>query len=82
MKVRILYFASLCERLGCREEIRELPAGIATWGALRAWLAADGRRALDDTPGLRGAVNQRLARGDTPLAEGDEVAFFPPVSGG
>ena len=82
MKVRILYFASLRERLGLAEEICALPEGISTWGELRVWLAAVGRTALDDTPGLRGAVNQRLARAETPLAEGDEVAFFPPVTGG
>ena len=82
MKVRILYFASLRERLELAEECRELPEGVSTWGALRAWLAAGGRTALDDTPGLRGAVNQQLARAETPLAEGDEVAFFPPVTGG
>ena len=53
-------------------------------GALRAHLAARGGdwEKLLTTKNLRFAVNQDMARADTPVHDGDEVAFLPPVSGG
>jgi molybdopterin synthase sulfur carrier subunit len=83
--IRILYFASLRERLGCGEERIALPAGVADLGALQAWLAARGGVWAETLSGQRpllAAVNQEMARPDTPLADGDEVGFFPPVTGG
>ena len=84
MSVKILYFASLRETLGCAQESVELPPGVATVGALRSHLAARGEAwaALDTHRNLRFAVNQRVAGPDAAVAEGDEVAFFPPVTGG
>ncbi|WP_303785541.1 molybdopterin converting factor subunit 1 [Azovibrio restrictus] len=82
MSVRILYFASLRERLGRGEESLELPEGLATVGELKDWLAGQGREALGQTPNLRFAVNQEMARASDPVLDGDEVAFFPPVTGG
>lgn len=82
MKVEILYFASLREALGRSGESLELPAGVSTVGALRDWLVAQGRGGLASTKNLRSAVNQDMAGPDTALAEGDEIAFFPPVTGG
>jgi len=81
MAVKILYFAGLREALGAGGESLELPAGIATVGALRDLLAAR-HAALLTTKNLRAAVNQRMAGMDAPVADGDEVAFFPPVTGG
>lgn len=81
MGVKLLYFASLREALGLAEESIELPPGVETVGALRAWLAK--RHApLATTKNLRAAVNQRMAGLDAPVRDGDEVAFFPPVTGG
>lgn len=85
MSVKILYFASLREALGCREEVlAELPAGITTLGALRDWLSARGEAwsALRPGQAVRAAINQELAQAHSLLAEGDEIAFFPPVTGG
>ncbi|MDP5241255.1 molybdopterin converting factor subunit 1 [Uliginosibacterium sp. 31-16] len=85
MSVKILYFASLRETLGCAEETLEsLPAGVTTAGGLREWLCARGGdwSALAPDKAVRAAVNQSLAQAASPLAEGDEIAFFPPVTGG
>lgn len=82
MSVRVLYFASLREHLGKGEETLELPEGLATVGDLIAWLASQGREALSQVPNLRFAVNQEMARASDPVLDGDEVAFFPPVTGG
>ena len=83
MKVQVRYFASLREALGAAETC-ELPAAT-TLGALRDQLIASSPRhaeALARGRALRGAVNQVLADEATPVGEGAEVAFFPPVTGG
>jgi molybdopterin synthase sulfur carrier subunit len=82
--VKVLYFASLREALGAAGEEMALPAGVATMGALRDHLAARGGAwlALTQTKNLRCAVNQRMVGFDAAVADGDEVAFFPPVTGG
>jgi len=59
-----------------------LPAGIATVGQLRDWLVAEGRGVLATAKNLRCAVNQDMAGLDAPITDGDEIAFFPPVTGG
>lgn len=82
MSVRILYFAGLKEGLGMAGESVELPAGVSTVGALRDWLVAQGREKLASAKNLRCAVNQDMAGLDAPVREGDEIAFFPPVTGG
>jgi sulfur-carrier protein len=80
--VKILYFASLKEALGIGSETLELPAGVTTVGGLRDWLAGNGRDKLAGAKNLRCAVNQDMADGAAPVSDGDEVAFFPPVTGG
>jgi molybdopterin synthase sulfur carrier subunit len=82
VSIQVLYFASLKEALGKSSESLDLPAGITTVGALRDWLVAEGRGALATTKNLRCAVNQDMAGLDAPVREGDEIAFFPPVTGG
>lgn len=84
MNIRILYFAALREALGCGEESLALPAGVGSVGALRDHLAARGEpwQRLANMKNLRAAVNQTMATPDTAIAQGDEVAFFPPVTGG
>ena len=82
MSVKVLYFAGLKEALGVAGESVELPAGVATVGALRDWLVAQGREKLASAKNLRCAVNQDMAGLDAPVREGDEIAFFPPVTGG
>lgn len=84
MSVKILFFAGLREALGTGSESLVLPAGVGTAGALRDWLAARGEswRALATTKNLRVAVNQQMVGLDAAIKPGDEVAFFPPVTGG
>jgi molybdopterin synthase sulfur carrier subunit len=83
--VTLLYFASLRETVGCAREEVPLPPGASTVAALVAFLRdRDARwsQAFDPGKRLRVAVNQHLADLATPLKPGDEVAFFPPVTGG
>ncbi len=84
MKVKVLYFASLREAVGCASEDLDVPAEVHTLGALRAFLAArgEGWEALDVGRNVRAALNQRMSGAEAALAAGDEVAFFPPVTGG
>ncbi len=82
MSVRILYFAGLREKLGTAGETLDLPANVTTVGALRDWLVDEGREALGSAKNLRCAVNQDMARLEDPVKDGDEIAFFPPVTGG
>ena len=61
------------------------PAEVATVGALLDWLAARGPKhaaALANRSVVRVAVNQEYAAMDHPVKAGDEVALFPPVTGG
>jgi molybdopterin synthase sulfur carrier subunit len=81
--IRVLFFASLRERLGRAEET--LASVPTTVGALRAELAARGgtwQEAFADGARTLAAVNQEMAADDRPLRDGDEVGFFPPVTGG
>jgi molybdopterin synthase sulfur carrier subunit len=81
VSIRVLYFAALAEQVGCRSE--ELYREAATAGelvdALRSrgepWSSAFGNR-------IRIAINQQLAEEGDAIRDGDEVAFFPPVTGG
>ena len=82
MSVRILYFAGLKEALGLAAETVELPANVDTVASVRDWLVTQGRDKLATAKNLRFAVNQELAGLEAPVKEGDEVAFFPPVTGG
>jgi molybdopterin synthase sulfur carrier subunit len=83
--VTVLYFASLRESLGLAREQVALPPGTATVSALLdALRSRDGRwsEAFAAGKAWRVAVNQQMASTATPLKPGDEVAFFPPVTGG
>ena len=84
MSVKLLYFASLREKLGLGEERLDLPTGVSNVAALREHLSARGDVWATALAGkaLRVAVNQDLARLDSAVKDGDEVAFFPPVTGG
>ncbi len=85
MKLRVLYFASVRERLGTASEEIELPAGVATVSGLRAHLRGRGgawAEAFAEEKLLRTAVNQDMCPPGAAIKAGDEVAFFPPVTGG
>ena len=83
--ITVLYFARLREALGRSSETVALPAAIRDVEGVRALLVARGgewEQELAPSKPVRAAVNQALAHGDTPVSDGDEVAFFPPVTGG
>ncbi len=85
MKVKVRYFASLREQLGSAGEEIELPAGVGTVAALRSHLRGRGgawELALAEGRLVRAAVNLDMAPPTAALKAGDEVAFFPPVTGG
>jgi molybdopterin synthase sulfur carrier subunit len=77
MPIRVRYFASLRETMGRAEE------NLATEGldcVAAVWKAVNQGRAAPSN--LLCAVNMEYARPETPVKDGDEVAFFPPVTGG
>ena len=83
--MKLLYFAWLRERIGRAEEELAPPAEIATVARLIDWLKARGpgyAAAFADLRVVRVAVNQDYVPVDHPVRAGDEVAFFPPVTGG
>jgi sulfur-carrier protein len=83
--LKLVFFARLREDLGTKAEELALPAGVGTVAALRAHLAARGGAwgtTLAQGKAIRVAVNQEIAQPTTPVQPGDEVAFFPPVTGG
>ena len=85
MKVKVLFFAALREQLGKSQEEMELPAGVNTVESLRTHLRARGGpfgKAFDGKALVRAAVNQEMAGAGAGIKAGDEVAFFPPVTGG
>jgi molybdopterin synthase sulfur carrier subunit len=81
MTLKILYFASLSEAIGKTAEDCEPLPGVTTVGQLRETL---GKRhsALLTSKNLRAAVNRKMCDWDAAIADGDEIAFFPPVTGG
>ena len=84
-EMKILYFAWLRTKAGIGEEDVEPPAGIETVSQLVDWLATRSpshAEALANRAVVRVAVNQEYVRFDHPVRPGDEVAFFPPVTGG
>ncbi|MCB1996180.1 MAG: molybdopterin converting factor subunit 1 [Burkholderiaceae bacterium] len=83
MKLNIRYFAALREALGASESL-EVAEG-ATVADVRAALVARGGRHAELLAGsrpVRCALNQAMVPESTPVADGAEVAFFPPVTGG
>ena len=81
----LVYLARLREAFGATSEQIEAPPGVTTVATLRAWLAARGGAwATELAPGraVRIAVNHDLADPTTSIHPGDEIALFPPVTGG
>jgi molybdopterin synthase sulfur carrier subunit len=83
--LKLVFFARLREELGTGAEQLALPPDVSTVAGLRAHLASRGgswAAALAQGKAIRVAVNQEMAQPGTPVKPGDEVAFFPPVTGG
>ena len=83
--LKLVYFASLRERLGLDSESLEQPEGVTTVADLIDYLVAERgeiwQQVLQDAQVLA-AVNQEMCDFDQEITSGDEVAFFPPVTGG
>jgi molybdopterin synthase sulfur carrier subunit len=83
--VKLLYFAWLRARIGCAEEEIDLPPGVKDVAGLLDWLRSRGSgyaEAVRDLSVVRVAVNQNNVGLEHPVREGDEIAVFPPVTGG
>ncbi len=83
--MKILYFAWLRQKTGIDAEDVEMPPEILDVGGLLDWLKERNSNfadALADFDSIRVAVNQEFAELDAPVAQGDEVAIFPPMTGG
>lgn len=83
--MRVLYFAWVRQKVGLAEEEVAPPPAVTTVAQLVEWLAARSpghAAAFANRRTIRCAVNQDFATPDSAVAAGDEVAFFPPVTGG
>ncbi|MTI10220.1 molybdopterin converting factor subunit 1 [Curvivirga aplysinae] len=83
--MKILYFAWLRQKIGTGEERKDIPANVTTVSQLVDWLRSEGDHYADafkDTSAIKVAINQEFADFNATVQSGDEVAFFPPVTGG
>jgi molybdopterin converting factor subunit 1 len=83
--MHLIYFAWIREIIGRSEETMDPPDEVTNVAHLLTWLSGRGAEyaaALSNTELIRVAVNQEFAEPDTKIKKGDEVALFPPVTGG
>jgi molybdopterin synthase sulfur carrier subunit len=83
--MKVLYFAWLRQRTGVGEETVSPPPSVSNVAELVEWLRTRGpghAEALQDMSAIRVAVNQEFATVDAAVAPGDEIALFPPMTGG
>lgn len=83
--MKLLYFARLRESLGIAGEDLSLPDGVNDVQDLMHWLAVRGGAWAQEFSGcrpLRAAINQELVSNSAAVSPDDEIAFFPPVTGG
>ena len=81
MQVKVLYFASLRDKIGKPGEMIDIPGDASTLAGVREALVVRGEpwnSAFKNLRRIRGAVNQEMAEDDAAVKDGDEVAFFPP----
>ena len=83
--ITVLYFARLKESLNYSTEEMELPEGVKTIAQLKTHLAKRGEawaNLFNGKQTIRAAINHALVDNEAAVKNGDEVAFFPPVTGG
>ncbi|MES2636637.1 MAG: molybdopterin converting factor subunit 1 [Pseudomonadota bacterium] len=85
MKIKVLYFARIKEAVNYSTEELDLPSDISTITALKNWLALRGEvwaNLFNGNQIVRAAINHQLVDDMAKIQANDEVAFFPPVTGG
>jgi len=85
MKLKLVYFAWMRDKIGKADENVEVAGSVATVGDLVTWLSSQSdnyRDAFADMNTVRCAINLDYVQIDAVLNDGDEVGFFPPVTGG
>jgi molybdopterin converting factor subunit 1 len=83
--MQVLYFGWVKSRIGIGKEELSPPPEVTNVASLIDWLKGRSDRyanAFEDSTALRVAVNQEIAPLDAAIADGDEVAVFPPMTGG
>lgn len=81
--LRLLYFAQLKDQLNCSEEQLDWQPEFTTISALKLHLSQRDKQWQNAlSANILTAVNQTMAKGNHPISDGDEIAFFPPVTGG
>lgn len=80
--IRIVYFAALAQQLGVREETFPLETSVSLEHLRQQLINKGGVWQALESAQVKGAVNKTMAKWDCTINPGDEVAFFPPVTGG
>jgi molybdopterin synthase sulfur carrier subunit len=83
--LKLLYFAWVRERVGKTDEVIEPPAGVRTVAELMGWLAGRGEEyayAFENRRVIRAAIDKAHVTPETLIAGANEIAFFPPMTGG
>ena len=83
--MKLVYFAWVRERVGKAEEEIAPPASVATVAELIAWLSKRGEEyahAFENPKVIRAAIDRAMCRPDAAIAGAQEIAFFPPMTGG
>ena len=83
--MKLLYFAWIREKIGVSEESHDCPESVLTVKELMEYLSSRGdgyQDAFSDSSVIRVAINQDYAKLDQAISPSDEIAFFPPVTGG
>ena len=83
--MKLVYFASVREAIGLSSEDSDIPCDARTVGDFVIWLRGQSQEhavALDNLSRLRFALDQNMVTADALLGDGEELAIFPPVTGG
>ena len=83
--MQVLYFGWVKSRIGTGKEELSPPPEVTNVATLIEWLKGQGEgysKAFEDSAALRVAVNQKIASLDAAISDNDEVAVFPPMTGG